>query len=104
MKRAKVFNFGIHCGYLEELTRGKEYLFTYKEGYSGRPVSLTMPVTGEVYRYEEFPPFFDGLLPEGFNLDALCKRMKIDRDDSFRQLMIVGKDVVGSVSLVPEYE
>ncbi|MCK6605278.1 MAG: HipA N-terminal domain-containing protein [Ignavibacteriaceae bacterium] len=104
MKRARVYNFGIHCGYLDEIIRGKEYVFTYRDGYDGKPISLTMPVSRKMYRYEQFPPFFDGLLPEGFNLDALCRRMKIDRDDSFRQLMIVGKDVVGSVSVEPEDE
>lgn len=101
MNRAKVFNFGILCGYLEEVIRGKEYKFAYLEGYKGRQISLTMPLEVKIYHYDEFPPFFDGLLPEGFNLEALCRRMKIDRDDTFRQLLIVGKDVVGSVSVEP---
>ncbi|MBI5726886.1 MAG: HipA N-terminal domain-containing protein, partial [Ignavibacteriales bacterium] len=63
-----------------------------------------MPLSKQVYHFDEFPPFFDGLLPEGFNLDALCRRMKVDRDDVFRQLLIVGKDVVGSVSVEPADE
>jgi len=104
MRRARVYNFGILCGYLDEIILGKEYVFTYRDGYDGKPISLTMPISRTVYHYEQFPPFFDGLLPEGFNLDALCRRMKIDRDDAFRQLLIVGKDVVGSVSVEPEDE
>ncbi len=99
MKRAKVYNFGIHCGYLDEIIRGKEYKFAYLEGYNGKPISLTMPIEEKIYYFNEFPPFFDGLLPEGFNLDALCRRMKVDKNDSFRQLLIVGKDVVGSVTV-----
>jgi HipA-like protein len=32
-------------------------------------------------------------------LDALLKQAKIDRNDLFSQLMIVGKDPVGAVSI-----
>lgn len=99
LRTAKVFNFGVHCGYLEEVKRGKEYKFTYLEEYNGMPISLTMPIDKKFYFFNEFPPFFDGLLPEGFNLNELCKRMKIDKDDSFSQLLLVGKDVVGSVTV-----
>ena len=104
MNRAKVFNFGILCGFLDEVIRGKEYKFAYLEDYEGKPISLTMPIDVKIYHFDEFPPFFDGLLPEGFNLDALCRRLKVDRDDSFRQLLIVGKDVVGSVTVEPDDE
>jgi serine/threonine-protein kinase HipA len=104
MKKAQVFNFGELCGYLEEIQRSKEYRFTYLENYQGIPISLTMPIGKKVYLYNEFPPFFDGLLPEGFNLNALCRQLKIDKDDSFQQLLVVGKDVVGSVTVEPENE
>lgn len=104
VNKAKVFNFGMHCGYLDEVIRGKAYQFTYLEGYEGKPISLTMPIDVKIYYFNEFPPFFDGLLPEGFHLDALCRRMKVDKDDSFRQLLLVGKDVVGSVSVEPADE
>lgn len=104
MSRAKVFNFGELCGHLEEIRRSKEYKFSYLENYQGKPISLTMPVEKKNYLYNEFPPFFDGLLPEGFNLNALCRKLKIDKDDSFQQLLVVGKDVVGSVTVEPEDE
>ena len=104
MAKAKVFNHGIFCGCLNEVVRGKEYSFLYSVEYNGEPVSLTMPVSKREYKFDEFPPFFDGLLPEGFNLDALCRRMKVDKDDSFRLLLIVGKDVVGSVTVEPDNE
>ncbi len=99
MIRAKVYNFGVYCGYLDEITRGKEYKYIYSDSYNGKPISLTMPIEKKEYVFSEFPPFFDGLLPEGFTLDALCRRLKVDKDDSFRQLLIVGKDVVGSVTV-----
>ena len=39
------------------------------------------------------------LLPEGYQLEALLKRLKIDRDDPFSQLIATGKDMVGSVTI-----
>ena len=58
-----------------------------------------MPVREEPYRFNEFPPFFDGLLPEGFQLEALLRQKKLDRDDKFGQLLIVGADTVGAVTI-----
>ena len=49
--------------------------------------------------FDEFPPFFEGLLPEGIQLDALLRQTKIDRNDFFSILLITGKDLVGSVTL-----
>ena len=37
-------------------------------------------------------------LPEGYNLEALLRTCKIDRDDLFSQLMAVGMDMVGAVT------
>ena len=44
------------------------------------------------------------LFRSGFNLNSLCRHLKIDKDDSFQQLLVVGKDVVGSVTVEPENE
>ncbi len=33
--------------------------------YHGAPVSLTMPLANKIYEFNVFPPFFEGLLPEG---------------------------------------
>jgi serine/threonine-protein kinase HipA len=104
MSRAKVYNLGVFCGYLEEIVLNKEYRFNYLEDYLGMPISLTMPTTKKEYNFDEFPPFFDGLLPEGFNLNALCTRLKIDKNDSFSQLLIVGKDMKGSVTVEADDE
>ena len=95
--RAKVYVDGNLAGYLEK-SDGK-YQFTYLSSYQGCPVSLTMPTTQSQYVYEMFPPFFDGLLPEGIMLEALLKRTKIDRDDLLSQLIAVGADLVGNVTV-----
>lgn len=61
-----------------------------------------MPVTQRVHEFDRFPPPFEGLLPEGVQLEALLKRLKIDRDDLFGQLLAVGGDVVGSLKITEE--
>lgn len=99
MKRAKVFVNDIYAGDLEEHVKGKEYRFVYKEGYEGEAVSLTMPNSQKVYIFNHFPPFFEGLLPEGPMLEALLKMRKIDADDYFEQLMQVGREMVGNVNV-----
>lgn len=99
MKKAKVYINEAEAGMLTELDFGKRYRFEYEENYRGNPVSLTMPVSQKIYEFSSFPPFFDGLLPEGYQLDGLLKVAKIDRNDLFSQLLAVGDDLVGNVSV-----
>ena len=80
-------------------TAESRYEVAYLEGYRGPPISLTMPVQRETYEFETFPPFFDGLLPEGLQLEGLLRQAKIDRHDYFGQLLAVGADLVGAVTI-----
>lgn len=98
MRKARVLNHGVPAGVLEERDDGT-YAFVYREDYDGEPVSLSLPTTQRTYEFDAFPAFFDGLLPEGFQLEALLKRHKIDRDDYFTQLVTVGRDLVGAVTV-----
>ena len=99
MRRAKVSVNAIEAGILSEIERGRSYVFEYLSGYRGTEVSRTMPVSQGKFVFQEFPPFFDGLLPEGIQLEGLLKLKKIDRNDLFSQLMAVGEDVVGVVTI-----
>ena len=99
MRRAKVYLKGIEAGILIEEKKGQEYLFEYLDQYSGLEVSRTMPIKGKSFKYNRFPPFFDGLLPEGIQLEGLLKIKKIDKNDYFSQLMAVGEDMVGAVTV-----
>lgn len=99
MRKAKVYNFGKYAGDLIEIEKAKKYKFVYSDEYDGRAVSLTMPTTKKEYEFNNFPPFFEGLLPEGMQLDALIRQTKTDRNDFFSQLTLVGKDLVGSVTV-----
>jgi serine/threonine-protein kinase HipA len=99
MRRARVLVENIPAGILEELERGARYRFQYDASYGGRPVSLSMPVEDREFTFEKFPAFFDGVLPEGIMLESLLRQRKIDRDDLFGQLVAVGKDLVGAVTV-----
>ena len=99
MRKAKVFVKGIEAGILMEISQGREYKFEYLEGYKGLEVSRTMMPHARMYSYDKFPPFFEGLLPEGIQLDGLLKIKKIDKGDLFSQLMAVGDELVGVITL-----
>ena len=98
MRKAAVFVNQVNAGIFEELENGK-YQFTYSSDYYGPPVSLTMPLAKIQYEFDKFPPFFDGLLPEGVLLEALLRKSKLDKNDFFGQLLRVGHDVVGVVTI-----
>ena len=99
MRKAKIFVKGVEAGALTELRQGKEYVFEYLNEYDGMAISRTMPTNVRVYQFDKFPPFFDGLLPEGIQLEGLLKIRKIDKNDLLSQLMAVGEDLVGVVTV-----
>ena len=99
MRTAKVYVNGVDAGVLTELILGKEYRFEYMQGFDGPEISRTMPVAQRMYHFDEFPPFFEGLLPEGTQLEGLLKSRKIDRNDLFSQLLAVGNEMVGVVTV-----
>jgi serine/threonine-protein kinase HipA len=99
MKKAKIFVRGTEAGTLTELIQGKEYVFEYLNEYDGTEISRTMPTNIRIYKFDKFPPFFDGLLPEGIQLEGLLKIRKIDKNDLLSQLIAVGEDLVGAVTV-----
>lgn len=98
MRKANIFINDVYAGILEELSEDN-FHFTYDENYHGPPVSLTMPIKQKSYEFKKFPPFFEGLLPEGAQLESLLRKCKLDRNDFFGQLVTVGQDLVGAVTV-----
>ena len=99
MRRAEISAHGVPAAQLDELTRNKSFRLTYRRDYEGPPVSLALPVRTEPYDFEEFPPFLDGLLLEGVQLEALLRQAKLDADDYLGQLITVGNDLVGALTV-----
>ena len=98
MKLAHVYQQKELAGLLEARDDGS-YRFTYDAAFHGEPVSLTMPTSQRVWEFSRFPAPFEGLLPEGVQLEALLRLRKLDRQDLFGQLLAVGHDVVGSLRI-----
>lgn len=99
MRKANVYMHGEKAGMLIEEEKNEQYRFVYDDQYEGPSISVTMPLTKREFVYDRLPPFFEGLLPEGANLEMLLRTKKIDRDDAFAQLMAVGEDTVGAVTI-----
>jgi len=98
MRKAIILVHGKRAGILTEIA-SNEYYFEYDENYAGEAVSLTMPTNNKKYGYKSFPPFFEGLLPEGVMLEGLLRIVKIDKKDYFSQLIATGNDLVGAVTV-----
>ena len=99
MRKADVFLHDKKAGILTELEKKRLYAFEYLSEYNGPPISVSMPIDQKRYEYDTFPPFFEGLLPEGANLEILLRTEKIDQDDFFKILVAVGSDTVGAVTI-----
>jgi serine/threonine-protein kinase HipA len=98
MRKAEIYQQDALAGILEELDGGR-WRFNYADDYAGEPVSLTLPFAQLVHEFDRFPPVFEGLLPEGIQLEALLRRYKLDHADLFGQLIVVGQDLVGSLTV-----
>lgn len=98
MRKAVVFVHNKRAGIFSE-ENSKSYFFTYDDNYLGEAVSLTMPIHQKRYLFSHFPPFFEGLLPEGFMLEGLLNTTKIDKNDYMSQLIAIGNNLVGAVTV-----
>ena len=99
MRKAKVFVDGKEAGTFTQKDDGQGYSFEYLDNYEGPAISLTIPCAQKQYEFTAFPAFFDGVLPEGSQLEALLRRAKLDRKDYFGQLVTVGADLIGAITV-----
>lgn len=86
------------------LTEDEEgYSFEYEKSYlekeDAEPISLTLPLTSEVYKSNILFPFFDGLIPEGWLLDIAQKNWKLNIRDRMSILLATCHDCIGAVSV-----
>lgn len=100
-RTAYVYVRNVFAGTLCETDEG--YSFTYDKAYfnsdTASAVSLTMPLSQEVYTSKTLFPFFDGLIPEGWLLGIASRNWKIDTKDRFGLLLVACKDGIGNVSI-----
>ena len=99
MRQAHILLHNKIAGILTETNHNKAYRFEYSIEYTGNPVSLTMPIKDKTFEFDKFPPFLEGLLPEGPMLESLLTRKKFDRNDRLSQIIQVGNDLVGAITV-----
>jgi len=102
VRTADVYKAGNFVAQLRRVDQGVQ--FNYLP--NAVAVATTLPVSDVPVTYlaGAVPPFFAGLLPEGRRLTALRNQVKTSSDDELSLLLVVGRDVVGDVQVVPEGE
>lgn len=77
--------------------------FTYDKTWldwdGSRPISLSLPLRRETYGASECLPYFDGLLPDGALRTATAKALKLQKNDVFGLLQILGEEVAGAIKI-----
>lgn len=98
--RACVRMNGRVAGVLERT--GTTVTFHYDAAYLQMrmpPLSLSLLLRPEPYECEGLPPYFSGLVSEGWLKRVQAKEQRIDPNDEFSLLVHNGKDLPGAVTL-----
>ena len=106
MREGLVYYKNKFAGIISENEDG--FIFKYDIEYlndeNSKPISLTLPKQLESYESKILFPFFDGLIPEGWLLNIAVKNWKLNTKDRFGLLLILCKDCIGSISIIPKNE
>lgn len=65
-------------------------------------LSLSLPKRSQSFPNRRCAPFFEGLLPEGTERDAVARALGVSAENAFGILAGVGGEVAGAVSLWPD--
>ena len=100
MRQGHVYYRGRLAGTLTESDRGG-YRFTYDPAYlaDGPAISVTLPLQAEPFASPRLPPFFAGLVPEGWYLSIVAPAIKVDEKDTFGLLLHTCDDCIGAVGV-----
>ena len=104
MRQCEVYVHDIKAGVLTEDENGYSFIYdkTYLQGENNPPVSLTLPLQGEVYYSEHLFPFFFNMLSEGENREVQSKSLHISPEDDFGILLATARhDTIGAVTVKP---
>ena len=79
--------------------------FAYDDGWlsddATPSLSLSLPKRSQSFPSRRCAPFFEGLLPEGSERDAVARALGVSADNAFGILAGIGGEVAGAVSLWP---
>lgn len=107
MKKGYVYYDDLLCGTISQ-TDDNVFVFEYLDSWfndsSTKPVSLTLPKTQKRYQSNILFPFFDGLIPEGYLLEVALKMYNISSNDRMSLLLKTCRNPIGIVSIKEEIE
>ena len=87
------------------LDRHAEMRFTYDKSWladkAAPPVSFSLPKRQQPFSRREARPFFEGLLPEEEQREAIAAALGISKGNEFRLLESLGGEVAGALTLWP---
>lgn len=79
------------------------YAPSWLESSSGRPLSLSLPFTEQIYAGDRVENYFDNLLPDSQPIrNRIQKRFGTASNNGFDLLWHIGRDCVGALQLLPE--
>ncbi len=100
----QVYFFNKKVGLLSK--EGKSLTFQYDSYYlkekEPAPISLSLPLTNEVYSPEKTESFFQSLLPDETIKLKISKILSISETNTFGLLEALGGDCAGAIALYPE--
>ena len=98
-RKAKILFKNEPAGIIEETENG--YRFSYNAEFIKNriPISISLPLRAEPYESKTLFSFFEGLLPEGWYMDLVSSKLKIDKNDHFGLLLATCRDTIGAVSI-----
>ena len=99
-RRVNVYLYDQLIGQLSQNDEG--YLFEYKQGYVGPPLSLSLPVSIGRFPRDSLHPYFASLAPEGWLRKRYSQLQQLDEQDLFGILIQNGKNLIGAVKLIAE--
>lgn len=104
MPRAIVYVQRRKAGILKENEDSFEFFYLPEYLESDRPlaVSLTLPLQIEPFVSGYLFPFFDGLLPEGWQHELAVENWDLDPCDRFGLLLKTTWDPIGDVAVIAD--
>ena len=94
-----------HVGTIEgrnSESAGFRYDPAYLESPEARPISISLPLSPEVFSPRHTKTYFEGLLPEGFTRRSVAQWMHADVDDYMAILAGLGKECLGALRVTEE--
>ena len=77
-----------------------QYSKAYLESSDSHPISIALPLSGEIFSPERTKNFFEGLLPEGFSRRAVADWIRADENDYLSILAVLGRECIGAIKIM----